>query len=99
MVSEKARLTLDLDVPLHRRLKAIAALKGVPMREYCQTAIEHALQNETAAGIEPLPWNEDSLNRMDALRTRLFGDGILPGDSVEDLREARAIRDEQLDTL
>jgi hypothetical protein len=38
--SEKKRLTLDLDPPFQRRLKARAALKGVSMRQYCLAAIE-----------------------------------------------------------
>ena len=40
MKVEKKRLTLDLDAPVQQRLKAVAALKGVSMRLYCQKAIE-----------------------------------------------------------
>ena len=35
MQVKKKRLTLDLDPPVQRRLKAVAALKGVSMRRYC----------------------------------------------------------------
>ena len=40
MQAKKKRLTLDLDPVFQRRLKVFAALKGVSMRRYCQTAIE-----------------------------------------------------------
>ena len=40
MEPKKKRVTLDLDPQLQRRLKAVAALKGISMRQYCQTAIE-----------------------------------------------------------
>ena len=43
MSENKKRLTLDLDAPLQRRLKAVTALKGVSMRQYCQSAIEKQL--------------------------------------------------------
>jgi predicted nucleic acid-binding protein len=39
----KKRLTLDLEPPLQQRLKAVAALKGISMRQYCQTDIEKKL--------------------------------------------------------
>ena len=43
METKKKRLTLDLDPAFQRRLKAIAALKGVSMRGYCQAAIDREL--------------------------------------------------------
>ena len=46
MEAKKKRLTLDLDPTFQRRLKAIAALKGVSMRGYCQAAIEVVVQFE-----------------------------------------------------
>ncbi len=49
MQSGKKRLTLDLDTPLQRRLKAAAAQRGVSMREYCQTAFEKKLAEDEAA--------------------------------------------------
>ena len=45
METKRKRLTLDLDPTFQRRLKAIAALKGVSMRGYCQTAIDRELTN------------------------------------------------------
>ena len=50
MADNKKHLTLDLDAPLQRRLKAVAALKGVSMRQYCQTAIEKQLSQDDING-------------------------------------------------
>ena len=52
METKKKRLTLDLVPTFQRRLKAIAALKGVSMRGYCQAAIDRELTN----GTKPTAW-------------------------------------------
>ena len=49
MEAKKKRLTLDLDPALQRRLKAVAALKGISMRQYCQTAIDKELVRDEAS--------------------------------------------------
>ena len=51
METKKKRLTLDLDPAFQRRLKAIAALKGVSMRGYCQAAIDRELTQDEAHGL------------------------------------------------
>ena len=43
MEAKRKRLTLDLDPPVQRRLKAVAAIKGISMRQYCLTAITREL--------------------------------------------------------
>lgn len=48
MVSEKSRLTIDLDSRLHSRLKIVAAKRGKSMREYCVRAIESRIAEEPA---------------------------------------------------
>ena len=45
MAAKKKRLTLDLEPGFQRRLKVMAAIKGISMREYCQTAIDRELTN------------------------------------------------------
>ena len=55
MQVKKKRLTLDLDPPVHRRLKAVAALKGISMRQYCLTAIDKELALDEANSISRLP--------------------------------------------
>ena len=92
MQAKKKRLTLDLDPPVQRRLKAIAAIKGISMRQYCLTAIEKELAKEEAPGVTSLPFGHEALDRLDTLRKEIFGDTILPGDSVEFIREDREAR-------
>ena len=60
MATAKKRLTLDLDMPIQRRLKVIAALKGMSMRRYCQAAIDKELAREEAQGLADLPFGARS---------------------------------------
>lgn len=46
-MTEKARLTLDLEPELHMKLKMLAARKGKTMRELCIRAIERQVAEET----------------------------------------------------
>ena len=92
METKKKRLTLDLDPPLQRRLKVVAALKGISMRQYCQTAIDKELARDEVQAVESLPFGREALDRLDTLRTEIFGDRVLSGDSVEFIREAREAR-------
>ena len=92
MQTKKKRLTLDLDPPVQRRLKAIAAIKGISMRQYCLTAIERELAKEEAPDVASLPFGHEALDRLATLREEIFGDTILPGDSVELIREDRKAR-------
>ena len=95
--AEKKRLTLDLDAPLQRRLKAVAALKGISMREYCQTAIEKELAEDEVSNA-PDDWSHLSNAEYFArVRKEVLGGRKLPGSSVDLIREARDIRDAQLE--
>ncbi len=95
--AEKKRLTLDLDAPLQRRLKAVAALKGISMREYCQTAIEKELAEDEGGGAIGKPSGLSNTERLRQLQKDTFGDRVLPGNSVDIIREMREERDAQLD--
>ena len=99
MADNKKRLTLDLDAPLQRRLKAVAALKGVSMRQYCQTAIEKQLSQDDINGTRKPTSSSDAFEPLVALRKEIFGDKVLPGSSVDLIREAREIRDKELEFL
>ena len=92
MEAKRKRLTLDLDPPVQRRLKTIAAIKGISMRQYCLTAITRELSKDEAQGIIDLPFGHEALDRLDTLRKEIFGDKILPGDSVDFIREGRESR-------
>ena len=92
IAAKKKRLTLDLDPPLQRRLKVVAALKGISMRRYCQTAIDKELARDEAQAVESLPFGREALDGLEVLRTEVFGDRVLPGDSAELFHEARRAR-------
>ena len=89
MTVEKKRLTLDLDAPIQRRLKAVAALKGVSMRLYCQKAIERELANDEADGLLS---GRFSFAKLEASRDETLGDRVFQGDSAEIIRQARESR-------
>ena len=97
METQKQRLTLDMDPAFQRRLKATAALKGVSMRQYCLTAIDKELaQDEADDGGTGQPEESDSV-RFARVRREVFGGKTLPGNSVDLLREAREIRQKEMD--
>ena len=89
MQAKKKRLTLNLDPPVQRRLKAVAALKGISMRRYCQAAIDKELARDEANGAFAGSFN---IERLVALQEEAFGDTALPGDGAESIREARESR-------
>ena len=92
MEPKKKRLTLNLDPPVQRRLKAVAAIKGISMRRYCIAAISRELAKDEAIGVTSLPFGHEALDRLDTLRKEIFGEIGLSGDSVEFIREARESR-------
>ena len=87
MEPKRKRLTLDLAPAFQRRLKAIAALKGVSMRWYCQAAIDRELARDEAN-----EWPAYCLTNltMSLIRTTPAGDHFggkpLPGSSVDLIR-------------
>ena len=89
MNAEKKRLTLDLDAPVQRKLKAVAALKGVSMRRYCQAAIERELAKDEADGMLS---GRFSFAKLEASRDEILGDREFQGDSVEFIRQGRESR-------
>ena len=96
MVENKKRLTLDLEAPLQRRLKAVAALKGVSMRQYCQSAIEKQLAQEEPNSVPNSRSRDEVFENLIAFRKKILGDRIFPGNSVDIIREEREKRDEEL---
>jgi hypothetical protein len=92
MDAKKRRLTLDLDPPLQRRLKAVTALKGISMGQYCQAAIEKEPAKDETQGLTALTFGQESLDRLEALQSKIFQGRTLPGDSAELIREARVSR-------
>ena len=97
MEAKKKRLTLDLEPTFQRRLKVVAALKGVTMRQYCYTAIDRELAQDEAQGFASLASNRSDAGRFEELQKKYFGDRVLPGSGAEFIREAREARDAQLE--
>ena len=93
MEAKKKRLTLDIDPAFQRRLKVIAALKGVSMRRYCQTAIDRELTKDEADGGPMLLSGKPDHESFAELRQEIFGGKSLPGNSADLIREARELRD------
>lgn len=89
MQVKKKRLTLDIDPPVQRRLKAVAALKGISMRRYCLAAIDKELTRDEANGAFVGSFN---IERLVDLQEEAFGDKVLPGDGAEFIRAARESR-------
>ena len=78
-------------------MKAVSALKGVSISGYCQAAIDNALTQDEANGLGgPLPDKPDH-ELFAELQQEIFGDKTLPGDSAELIREAREIRDAEME--
>ena len=92
MVVGKKRLTLDVDASLQRRLKVVAALKGVSMRQYCEAAIERELARDEVQRVPSLPFGREAVERLAAIRQGPPGGGVFDGDSADFIREAREER-------
>lgn len=97
MEPKRKRLTLDMDPSLQRRLKAVSALKGVSMRSYCSAAIDNALKQDEANGLDALGFNDSDAERFARLREKIYGGRVLTGDGAEFIRAARESRDCQLE--
>ena len=93
MEAKKKRLTLDLAPAFQRRLEAIAALKGVSMRGYCQAAIDWELTRDKASGMAGLLSDKPDHELFAELRQTIFGGNPLPRSSTDLIREAREVRD------
>lgn len=87
--TKKKRLTLNFDPPVQRRLKAVAARKGIGMRRYCRAAIDKELARDEANGAFAGSFN---IERLVALQEEAFGDEVLPADAAALVREARDSR-------
>lgn len=97
MQDQKIKLTLNLDPDLQRRLKAVADFKGVSVGGYCQTVIEKELTKDEANGRPGLSSGKQDHEMFAELRMEIFKGKRLPGDSAEFIREARRMRDAEIE--
>lgn len=91
------RITLNLDPAIQRRLRIAAALKGVSVRQYCRSAIGRELEKDEDNVMPGWSFDRKSFERLVKLREEIFGGRRLPGNSVDLIREAREIRDAEID--
>jgi hypothetical protein len=97
MQDERIKLTLNLDPDLERRLKTVADFKGLSVRGYCQTIIEKELTKDEANGRSGISSGKADHEMFAELRMDIFKGKRLPGDSAEFIREARRIRDAEIE--
>ncbi len=65
--------------------------------QYCVGAIDNELARDAEEGYPKRGFKPGAVDRMVALRKEISEGKKLPGDSVELLREARAIREKQME--
>ena len=98
MEGMELKITLDLEPDLQRRVKKVAKLRGVTVNQYCYAAIfRMLLSDEKKMNVSSAP--QITVEDLKALHKKRFGDRILPGNSVDDIREAREERTHQLEGL
>ncbi len=86
--------TLDLGLASQRWLNVSAAITGVSMRGYCQTAINRELSKDEANGLGGLPSAKSDYELFAELRHEVLGGMENAADLI---REAREIRYAQAD--
>ena len=94
MEAKKKRLTLELAPDVQERLQAAAARKGVSLGQYCRAAIDDALVKDEPDDVQRAKM---TIEDVIAWRNATYGDRVLPGSSVDLIREAREERDRQMD--
>ena len=99
MEAKKKRLTLQLAPDVQERLQAAAARKGVSLGQYCRAAIDNSLSKDEAEETADTPKPHFDIEGLIALQKKNFGDRVLPGSSVDLIREAREERTRHLDSL
>ena len=97
MATTRKRLTLDIDESLQRRLKAAAALKGISMREFCESAFKDAVAQDEAQEDEEREARLQSFNDFVARNREITGGRKFPGNSADIIREERELRADQID--
>lgn len=92
----KKRLTLELSADVHDRLRTMATLKGETVEQFCFSAILDALSRDEPNGVKQRMTLGEWADDLKARQKELYGDRVL-SDSAEDLRQAREIRNAQMD--
>ena len=90
-------LTLNLDPKMRDRLKLAAFRKGLPVDQYCLELIRSELaKNEEDESVQTAG-DKLTIPELIALQRIEFGDRRFDDNSVDLIREAREIRNAQMD--
>ncbi|MFZ5898429.1 MAG: hypothetical protein ACOYU7_04525 [Bacillota bacterium] len=90
MMRMRSRLNIDLrDEGLYKAIKIQAVEEGTTVREIVVAALRQWFRSrkQTGTGID-----RTAVKRLNQARRRIFGDRVLPGSSVDLIREAREER-------
>ena len=90
------KLTLEVQASVRDRLLEIAKHKGVGIGEVCLDAFEREIAENEINPVAPAPQPYD-FDDLFAFRDYLLGDQFFPGDSVDIIREGRALRTIQIE--
>ena len=97
MATARRRLTLDIDEGLQRRLKAAAAMRGISLREFCETAFENVLDQGQHDDVPVDKTRRQVVDEILARSRARMGGRTFPGNSADIIREERELRAEQID--
>lgn len=95
--TDERTLTLTIDVSLSEQIEQAAAGEGVGVERYCVKAIEDELAKDSQTVPVEKPKGKRSIRDVIAWRNETFGDRVFARDSVDYIREAREIRNVQMD--
>lgn len=92
----KKKLTVEVSAVIHKKLEDTASLRAETVEQYCFSAILDALSRDEPNGVKQRVTLGDWADDLRARQKELYGDRVL-SDGAEDLREAREIRNAQMD--
>lgn len=96
MTTSAAHVAIAIERPLHAQLCAIAQQQNLSVEDYCRRAVADAIERD-APLLMTVSERLAALDQVDTLRRQIFGEQAIRLDSVETIREGRAIRDDQID--
>ena len=89
-------LTLSLDPRVAARFNLAVSRKGMSVERNCREVIESELaRDEEERGLQAAQGFD--IEGLIEFRTKMFGDRVFPGDSVELIQEAREKRTAQME--
>ena len=96
-MEDKKKLTLEVSDAFRQRLEAIARLKDMSVQNYCFLAIHKEVSEDEFRGATKRIPLAEAADYLRARQNELYGYKALPGDSAEDIRQAREERAVQIE--